>query len=574
MVFNEGIRAIKFKCFQSNSRQGTMKFKSLNGFSSLLVMAALYLLTPLAAQAEELVFDILLDNSAMNAYPGTDGLIGTADDVVSNQPTTANTSGPNTNGSYSYNAFDFGSGVTDAPLLPTGFNAITFIEGTVTVDTDGFSMGGAIIDNMLISGTEPFPGHGPFEATISDVNSGTYNDVTGAFIINIDFEANLVGGSANGLNFDLSGEAWLVESSEFDSFNSNAYVRDVLIPQARAIAASKLFFMSATGTVPASSGGSGGSFPAMPISATVVGVYKADKWMVNDFNGDKRSDLPWRDQATGQNRLWLMNGPVREMAGSVPAINTDWIVAGTGDFNKDGMVDYYWRNTVLGINRIWFMDGLTRTGFERTLRMKDTRWEVAAICDLNNDGYADIIWRHNSLPQTRAWIMKGAMQIDRGALPQARHPWFIAACGDFDGDGNDDLLWRNATTGQNRIWLMKGTARMASGSINIANTKYRVGGVGDFTDDNKADIVFHDDLAGRTLMWEMDGLMRISGTALKLQNPAFTGTAIGDWGGDGKLDLFWRNLANGKNQIWNMDGTTRMSINGVVTMPSAFMAVP
>ena len=551
-----------------------MNYTLFNRLLSSITILLIACACAVSAHAEVLKFEILQDKSALNSYPGTDGLIGTVDDVISALPSAVNGSGPNVDGSYSYNAFDFGTGATDAPLLPTGFNAITFVSGNVSVDTDGFSMGGAIISNMSVTGTEPFPGHGDFEANITNVNSGTYDSMTGAFVFNIDFEANLIGGSANGLNFDLSGEAWLLNSSEFDTFNSNAYVRDVLVPLAKAVGASQLFFMDATGVTPASSGGSGGSFPAMPIKAAISAVYIVDKWLVNDFNGDKRTDLPWRNQANGQNRLWLMNGPIREMAGSVPAINSDWVVAGTGDFNKDGKVDYYWRDTVLGINRVWFMDGLTRTGFERTLRMKDTRWEVGAICDLNNDGSADIVWRHSELPQTRAWIMMGAMQIDRGALPQARHPWFIAGCGDFDGDGNDDLLWRNAATGQNRIWLMNGTTRTDSGSINIANTKFRVGGVGDFTDDRKADIVLHDDVAGRTLLWEMDGLMRLSGTALKLQNPAFTGAAIGDWGGDGKLDLFWRNLANGKNQIWNMDGATRLSIDGVVTMSSSFTPVP
>ena len=527
-----------------------------------------------AVQADELLYEFYEDDQAVNIFPGADGLIGTGDDQFSTQPTPINRSGPNVNGSYSYIAFDFGGGITDAPLLPTGFNAISFLSGSVTGDPDEFVLGGAIISGLDVGGTEPFPGHGAFSAQITKQNSASYNSLTGEFNINIDFAANLVAGSANGVNFDFIGEAWLVGSVDFDTFDSNTYVRDVLIPKAKTAGASKLIYINGSGTVPASTGGSGGGFPQMPLKGVFVAIYKAGKWLINDFDGDKHTDLPWRNQSNGQNRLWLMNGPVREIAGSVPTINSDWMVAGTGDFNQDGKVDYYWRNTVLGINRIWYMDGLTRTGFERTLRMKDTHWQVAAICDLNNDGNADIIWRHSELPQTRAWIMVGAMQIDRGALPLSRHPWFIAGCGDFDGDGNDDLLWRNASNGQNRIWLMKGTVRMASSSINIANINFRAGGVGDFTNDGKADILWQDDAVGRSLLWEMDGLVRLSGKALKLQNPAFTGTAIGDWGGDGKLDIFWRNLANGKNQIWNMDGAIRMSINGVVTMPADFSAVP
>ncbi len=297
-------------------------------------------------------------------------------------------------------------------------------------------------------------------------------------------------------------------------------------------------------------------------------------WVFSDLNGDNKSDLIWRNQSTGQNRLWLMDGPKRETAGSIPAISPDWSAAGTGDFNKDGKVDIYWRNNVSGINRIWFMDGLARTGFERTLRMIDPEWQVAAVCDLNNDGNADIVWRNTMFPQTRAWIMDGATQTDRGALPLTANTWSIAGCADFDGDGNDDLLWRNASNGQNRIWLMDGTVRTSSGSINIMNNSFRVGGVGDFTGDGKADILFHNDANGQSRLWSMDGLTRLSGAALPRQNTIYSGTAIGDYGGDGKLDIFWRNNSTGKNQIWNMDGASRMSINGVVVMPTGFAPMP
>jgi len=537
-------------------------------------VAVIGISTATTGQSSEEDFDFYLDATAVNVFPGLDGLIGTGDDQISPNPSPVNGSGRNEKGSFSYVAFDFGSGQTDAPSLPTGFNAITFLNGSALINPDAFTMNGPIFSSLDVGGTEPFPGHGTFSAQITRQGEFSYDPATGAFTLNIDFTANLVTGSANGVNFDIAGEAWLVKASDFDTFNANVYVHDVLIPKARAVGASKLAFFDATGTVPTSSGGSGGGFPSMPVRIVAFGVNINGKWLVNDFDGDQHTDLPWRKQSTGQNRLWLMNGPVREMAGSIPSIGSDWVVAGTGDFDGDGKVDIYWRNTVTGINRIWFMDGLTRTGFERTLRMIDQNWIVAAVCDLNNDSKADIVWRNMMLPQTRAWIMDGATQTDRAALPLTANTWHIVGCGDFNNDGNDDLLWRNGSNGQNRVWLMKGPMRQSSGAINIMNTAFRVGGVGDFTDDGRADILFHNDANGQSRLWEIDGLNRLSARQLPLQNTALRGTAIGDFNGDSNLDIFWRNNTNGRNQIWNMNGPIRTSINGVVVMPIDFSPVP
>ena len=230
-----------------------------------------FLVFSLSTSAQALTLDLVInDPNALNHYPGPDGLIGTADDVVSALPTTLNASGPNVLGSYSYNAFDFGSGATD-PALPTGKNAVTLIEGNVSIDTNIAALGGgAIITGFDVSGTEPFPFHGPYQAQTIAVNSGTYNPATGAFTLNIDFTASLTSGLGTAVNFSLSGEAWYVEAANFGVASGNAYVDNVLIPLAQSQNAASLCFAQGAGTVPGSTGP--GLFPPMPVEAVFVGL--------------------------------------------------------------------------------------------------------------------------------------------------------------------------------------------------------------------------------------------------------------------------------------------------------------
>ena len=52
------------------------------------------------------------------------------------------------------------------------------------------------------------------------------------------------------------------------------------------------------------------------------------------------------------------------------------LAAGLGDFDKDGKADILWRNQVTGANKIWLMQGLTRTEQSSIPKIGDTRWQV------------------------------------------------------------------------------------------------------------------------------------------------------------------------------------------------------
>ena len=99
------------------------------------------------------------------------------------------------------------------------------------------------------------------------------------------------------------------------------------------------------------------------ISSSVTFAVTDSSWSIagiGDFDGDGKSDILWRNSATGADAIMLMNGATtlsNTIFSTVPG--PDWNIAGVGDFDGDGKSDILWRNGVTGENTIWLMNGTT-----------------------------------------------------------------------------------------------------------------------------------------------------------------------------------------------------------------------
>ena len=297
-----------------------------------------------------------------------------------------------------------------------------------------------------------------------------------------------------------------------------------------------------------------------------------------DFNGDIRSDILWRNAASGENYVYPMDG--KTILGTEGHLRTvadlNWKVVGIGDFDGDGKADVLWRNSSTGENYVYFMDGLNIKPTEGYIRtVADLSWKVAGIGDFNGDGKDDILWRNTVTGENYVYPMDGLTILGtEGYLRTvADTTWQIVGVGDFDGDGKSDVLWRNSATGQNYLYPMDGTAiKPTEGYLRtVADTTWQVKGVGDFDGDGKADIVWRNSTSGQNYLYPMDG------TTIKATE-GYLRTVVGHrpgrswrWAtidGDGKADILWRNSSTGENYLYPMEGTTIKATEGYLrTVP-------
>jgi hypothetical protein len=182
-----------------------------------------------------------------------------------------------------------------------------------------------------------------------------------------------------------------------------------------------------------------------------------------DFNGDGKTDVFWRNDVTNQNAVWLMNGAQLQRGSFLPNVPEEagWRETKLGDFNGDGKTDLFWRNAATGQNAIWLMDG-DRIASAQFITGADGNWQVD-IGDFNNDGKSDFFWHNKATGQTAAWIMNSFTIQDGRFLPNVPPEWesFVA---EFNRDGKTDLFWRNNRTGDNAVWTMNG-AQLGTGQF-------------------------------------------------------------------------------------------------------------
>jgi hypothetical protein len=98
---------------------------------------------------------------------------------------------------------------------------------------------------------------------------------------------------------------------------------------------------------------------------------------VADFNADGKPDILWRNQATGDNVVWFMNGTtISGGAVLTPVADTGWRVGGVGDFNQDGKNDILWRHAATGDDVVWLMNGTAISSGVVLPSVPDTSWAI------------------------------------------------------------------------------------------------------------------------------------------------------------------------------------------------------
>jgi C1A family cysteine protease len=289
-------------------------------------------------------------------------------------------------------------------------------------------------------------------------------------------------------------------------------------------------------------------------SSINIRAFTGGRRVRSDFNGDGKADVLWRNNASGANTMWLMNG--RGGAKSVPALLAiGQSPEALSDFNGDGKSDILWRNPTTGANSLWLMEGASSTSV--SVPAQAIAWKVAGVADFDNDGRADdILWYNAATRSIMAWLMNGNILASQGLSMALPAGFDIAGLGDFNSDRKADILLRNPTTGENTVWAMSGVLSLGSVPIAAMAAANQVGAVGDFNGDGKADILWRNNATGVNTLRLMNNMLLLSQTIFTAQPVGWVIAKAVDFNGDGKTDLMWRNPSSGLNVLWLMNGTS------------------
>ena len=318
------------------------------------------------------------------------------------------------------------------------------------------------------------------------------------------------------------------------------------------------------------------------VNEAPVATFTDNNWKIAglaDFTGDSKSDILWRNQSTGKFVVWYMDGANK--IGEGPADSLDdlnWIVAGVADFNDDDLPDILWRNVSTGENLVWYMLESSHTNSATIASVPDPDWHIAGVGDFNKDKKTDILWRNISTGQNYVWYMNGPEMIGGAMMDSVMDlNWKIVSVGDYDGDGQSDIIWRNSATGDNNLWFMNGVTISSAISLDAVGDlnwlMFDKGGFDgtakvsyDFNGDGKTDILWRNKVTGVNVLWYMNGETQI-GVAMPpaVIDTDWTIAGTVDLNGDGKADIFWRNKVTGMNVLWYMNGETQ---TGVVLPPA------
>lgn len=262
-------------------------------------------------------------------------------------------------------------------------------------------------------------------------------------------------------------------------------------------------------------------------SALIDPVITDANWKLvttGDFNGDGKADMLWRNTATGENAVWLRNGfnafDPNSAENSRRVITTapiGWNIVGTSDLNGDGNDDIVWRNQTTGENAAWLMNGFSANTQFLSNRTIPLDWEIVGIGYLDGDDNADLVWRNRQNGENAIWLMNGTQVKEaRFIRTITDQNWRIVGVADSNNDGIDEIAWQNQSNGETAIWSVNTTQLNGDNFTTTAefvvknNTRmtvtsdWKFEAFSDYNDDGKADFLWRNYLTGETALWWLD----------------------------------------------------------------------
>jgi len=311
-----------------------------------------------------------------------------------------------------------------------------------------------------------------------------------------------------------------------------------------------------------------------------IGTASYDQWGLGDFgdmalggagdfDGDGCADVLWRNRATGQTGVSLLqDGQYAGWLGMETTSYAKWELLGPGDFNGDGDVDVLWRKRGTGVLGAWLMDAGLYAGWLDMATIPQGDWalgaiggagsdlELGGVGDFDGNGHADILWRNRNSGAVGVWLMNAGRRIGWVNMQTVSYAdWELGAIADFNNDGHMDILWRNRNSDHLGAWLMDRGRH--TGWLGMAPASYadlELAGVGDFDGDGHVDILLRNRDTGILGARLTRGGQEIGWLAMQTVSYAkWSCGGLGDFNNDAQVDILWRGRDDNRLGAWLMD---------------------
>jgi hypothetical protein len=229
---------------------------------------------------------------------------------------------------------------------------------------------------------------------------------------------------------------------------------------------------------------------------------------VGDYDGDGKADVLWRNDGGDLYIYRSDDGAAVTFTGqTIASVDPIWaVVPHAGDFDGDGRSDILFRNGATGEVYLWNSNtGADVSFLGQSLGSVGSNWSIKAVDDFNGDGKADVLWRSDA-GDVYVWTAAGnggAVSMNGQSISSVPNDWSILGAGDFNGDGRADILWRHAGDGELYVWNSQtGSAAVnfVGQSLGVVGLDWTVAAIGDYDGDGRADVLFRN-ADGRVYVW-------------------------------------------------------------------------
>ncbi len=135
---------------------------------------------------------------------------------------------------------------------------------------------------------------------------------------------------------------------------------------------------------------------------------------VNDFNGDKISDVLWENSSKTTLGYWSATN-TNQVAWNVLTLDAgstlaNYQILGTGDFNGDGKTDILYQNNI-GTVGYWSISNNNQLVKHDLTATAGSGYQVVGTGDYNGDGTSDILWYNASTTAIGDWTISNGTDV-------------------------------------------------------------------------------------------------------------------------------------------------------------------